>query len=182
VRVPPRVFLMRGPRPEKTDESLLPDLLRWNENFWLLMSWLKLPDSVATLTLQIHYNTWHILLHAIDTFEMVFDQFAQEFKEILSKSKTILEMTETPSNNPSFTLSLGVLQPFFLVGLMCRDVYIRREAIEILGAKPRREGLYDSALCVKWAQWVEAAEDRHRVAGTVPSWARIGAIAVNFGM
>jgi hypothetical protein len=182
VRLPPRVFLMGGPRLEKTDEGLLSNLLRWNENFQLLMSQLKLPDSVATLTLQLYYKTWRILLHAIDTDEMVFDQFTEEFQEILNTCKTILEMTETPSNSPSFTLSLGVLRPLFLVGLKCRDVYIRREAIEILAAKPRREGLYDSALCVKFAQWVEALENRYRVAGIVPSWARIGAIAVNFGM
>jgi hypothetical protein len=96
---------------------------------------------------------------------------------------TIRHMTESPSNNiPSFTLSPGVLRPLFLVGIKCRDVYLRREAIEMLAAKPRREGLYDSALCVKCAQWVEALEDRYRVAGIVPSWARVGAIAVNFGM
>jgi hypothetical protein len=147
------------------------------------MSRLKLPDSAATLTLQLYYKTWHILLQAIDTDEMVFDQFTQEFQEILNISKAILEMTENPSNNiPPFTLSLGVLRPLFLVGIKCRDLYIRREAIEILAAKPRREGLYDSALCVQCAQWVEALEDRYRVAGTVPGWARIGAIAVNFGM
>jgi hypothetical protein len=182
VRLPPRVFLMGGPRLEKTDEGLLSNLLRWNENFRLLMNRLKLPDSAATLTLQLYYKTWHILVHAIDTDEMVFDQFTEEFKDILNTSKTILGMTETSSNVPSFTLSLGVLRPLFLVGLKCRDVYIRREAIELLAAKPRREGLYDSGLCVKSAQWVEALEDRYRVAGIVPSWARIGAIAVNFGM
>jgi hypothetical protein len=177
----PRVFLMGGPRLEKTDEGLLSNLLHWNENFRLLMSRLKFPHSAATLTLQLYYKTWHILSHAIDMDEMIFDQFTEEFKEILNTSKTVLEMTETSSSIPSFTLSLGVLRPLFLVGLKCRNVYIRREAIEILAAKPRREGLYDSGLCVKCAQWVEALENRYRVAGIVPSWARIGAIAVNFG-
>lgn len=36
----------------------------------------------------------------------------------------------------------------FVVALGCRDPFLRREAVSLLKEKPRREGLWDSAIAV----------------------------------
>jgi hypothetical protein len=59
----------------------------------------------------------------------------------------------------SFALDLGIVPPLFVVATKCRDRKLRREAIRLLMSSPRREGMWDSILCGKVAQWIMEVEE-----------------------
>ena len=51
------------------------------------------------------------------------------------------------------------MPPLFVVGTKCRDRKLRREAINLLTASPRREGMWDSVLCGRVASWIMGIEE-----------------------
>ncbi|PVH83397.1 hypothetical protein DL98DRAFT_513281 [Cadophora sp. DSE1049] len=59
----------------------------------------------------------------------------------------------------SFTTSLGIVYPLYVVATKCRNRELRREAIRLLLSSPRREGLWDSLLSGQVAQWVMEIEE-----------------------
>ncbi|KAH8672818.1 hypothetical protein BGZ60DRAFT_430124 [Tricladium varicosporioides] len=59
----------------------------------------------------------------------------------------------------SFALDLGIVPPLFVVATKCRDRTIRRDAIKLLLASPRREGMWDSILSGRVAQWIMEIEE-----------------------
>ena len=59
----------------------------------------------------------------------------------------------------SFALDLGIVPPLFVVATKCRARKLRREAIRLLLSSPRREGMWDSILCGKAAQWIMEVEE-----------------------
>jgi hypothetical protein len=67
-------------------------------------------------------------------------------------------------NRPSFSISLGVVMPLFLVASRCRHPNLRREAIQLLMDHPRREGIWDSNLAGKIAaRGMEIEEEGFRL-------------------
>jgi hypothetical protein len=59
----------------------------------------------------------------------------------------------------SFALDLGIVPPLFVVATKCRDRKLRRDAIRLLLASPRREGMWDSNLCGRVGQWIMEIEE-----------------------
>jgi len=59
----------------------------------------------------------------------------------------------------SFALDLGIVPPLFVVATKCRQRKLRREAIRLLMSSPRREGMWDSILSGKVAQWIMESEE-----------------------
>ncbi|KAN0098227.1 hypothetical protein V8E51_013890 [Hyaloscypha variabilis] len=59
----------------------------------------------------------------------------------------------------SFALDLGIVPPLFVVATKCRDRKLRREAIRLLLSSPRREGMWDSILSGRVAQWIMEIEE-----------------------
>ncbi|KAH7305719.1 hypothetical protein BKA65DRAFT_415594 [Rhexocercosporidium sp. MPI-PUGE-AT-0058] len=60
---------------------------------------------------------------------------------------------------PSFALDLGIVPPLFVVATKCRDRKLRREAIRLLMASPRREGMWDSILSGRVGMWIMHIEE-----------------------
>ncbi|XMA20463.1 hypothetical protein WAI453_013254 [Rhynchosporium graminicola] len=60
---------------------------------------------------------------------------------------------------PSFALDLGIVPPLFVVATKCRDRKLRREAIRLLTASPRREGMWDSILSGRVGTWIMQIEE-----------------------
>jgi len=83
----------------------------------------------------------------------------------------------------SFTLDLGIVAPLFVVATKCRDRKLRREATRWLLSSPRREGMWDSILCGRVAQWIIEIEEEglspwdgphgHAAKETVPAEKRV---------
>lgn len=59
----------------------------------------------------------------------------------------------------SFALDLGIVPPLFVVATKCRNRKLRREAIRLLLSSPRREGMWDSILSGRVAQWIMEIEE-----------------------
>jgi hypothetical protein len=59
----------------------------------------------------------------------------------------------------SFACDLGIIAPLFVVATKCRDRKLRREAIRLLMSSPRREGMWDSILTGRAAQWIMEIEE-----------------------
>jgi len=73
----------------------------------------------------------------------------------------------------SFALDLGIVPPLFVVATKCRDRKLRRDAIRLLLASPRREGMWDSNICARVGQWIMEIEEED-----LPPFAAWGAPAV----
>jgi len=71
----------------------------------------------------------------------------------------------------SFALDLGIVPPLFVVATKCRDRKLRREAIRLLLSSPRREGMWDSILSGRVAQWIMEIEEEDLSAYEGP-WGR----------
>ena len=120
-------------------------------------------------------------LMGFSTSEMDFDNFIPQFNEICelaedvltreklgmgqgeSKTGFVSSQTRYPAGNSSlqasFSLDLGVIPPLFLVATRCRERELRRDAIRMLLSSPRREGLWDSTLCGRVAEWIMQIEE-----------------------
>ncbi len=81
--------------------------------------------------------------------ETVFDIHLEEFKKIISLTRTFLELEEEqkkalgcdlPYRN-SFSFDLGILPPLWVVGSRCRGPTVRREAFRLFYLGRRREGV-----------------------------------------
>jgi hypothetical protein len=59
----------------------------------------------------------------------------------------------------SFALDLGIVAPLFVAATKCRERKLRREAIRLLMSSPRREGMWDSILSGRVAQWIMEIEE-----------------------
>ncbi|KAI9149197.1 mercuric reductase [Paramyrothecium foliicola] len=69
---------------------------------------------------------------------------------------------------PSFAADMGIVPPLFLVATKCRDPVLRRQAIQLLRSSARREGMWDSSMIAKIAEWImilEEPEDHELVMG-----------------
>jgi Fungal specific transcription factor domain/Fungal Zn(2)-Cys(6) binuclear cluster domain len=60
---------------------------------------------------------------------------------------------------PSFSLSLGIIPPLYVVSTRCRDPVIRRRAIHLLSICNRREGIWDSWLSSRVARHILEIEE-----------------------
>ncbi len=60
---------------------------------------------------------------------------------------------------PTFSLSLGIIPPLYIISTRCRDPAIRRKAIHILSICNRREGIWDSRLSSHVAQRILEIEE-----------------------
>lgn len=60
---------------------------------------------------------------------------------------------------PSFSADLGIVPPLYVVATKCRDPNLRRQAIHILRSSARREGMWDSELTARIAEWVMLVEE-----------------------
>jgi hypothetical protein len=110
--------------------------------------------------------------------EAKFDDYVDDFVEITDLAEYVLMNSE--SSRPSFLLDTNVVIPLLVTGHKCRDRSIRRRAIYMMLKYPRREGVWDSYVCGKLAEWVMDLEEQHLEEGRVPAWARIGGVTAHW--
>ena len=60
---------------------------------------------------------------------------------------------------PRYTHDVGVVPPLHVTATKCRDPVIRREAIDLLFASPRQEGMWDGVLTARIGTWMIASEE-----------------------
>jgi hypothetical protein len=71
--------------------------------------------------------------------------------DIVPKPPTILK--------PTFSLSLGLISPLYMIVSRCRDPTTRRRALHLLYACNRKEGIWDSRLAARVGQRIIEVEE-----------------------
>jgi Fungal specific transcription factor domain/Fungal Zn(2)-Cys(6) binuclear cluster domain len=74
-------------------------------------------------------------------------------------SEPLLAPKPAQTIKPTFSLSLGIIPPLYIVSTRCRDPVIRRKAIHLLSICKRREGVWDSWLSSQVARRILEIEE-----------------------
>lgn len=117
----------------------------------------------GAVVLKIHHITCRILLEAtIYDHETGFDDLTDEFARIIALAETLTKIpSSTPGSGtrPAYSFDMGILPPLYYTAVRCRDPIIRRKALALLSASPRREGVWDSLVLAAIVRWVIGEEE-----------------------
>lgn len=116
--------------------------------------------------------------------EMSYDEITPKFQEVVDLVKILIdhESTLDVTKTAKFTFEGTIVSSMYAVALKCRDPSVRRQAISILESRPRREGVFDSALQAKIARIQMDIENSGQVGGTIPEHSRIRGIKTTCDM
>ncbi|BCR98828.1 Zn(II)2Cys6 transcription factor domain-containing protein [Aspergillus luchuensis] len=148
-------------------------------------STLPTKEQIGLKILQIHRLEYTMMLEQYNSGSSdstVWDRFNPIFKQIISLSKSVMQMsspstslsspTTTTTLNPTFSLDLGIIAPLYTTATLCRDPLTRREAVELLRSCSRQEGVFSSQLCAIMAEKVIALEEHVALAAGDVDYAR----------
>ena len=116
----------------------------------------------AALLLSLYQKITVITLAAIPSdSEMVYDVFLPDFRYIVRVCATLIGSHNTTRKppNPRFTFEVGIVPPLHVTATKCRDPVVRREAVELLFASPRQEGMWDGVLSARIGKWMCNCEE-----------------------
>jgi hypothetical protein len=74
--------------------------------------------------------------------ESVWDQYKEEYEKIVYLSQTLVPDVVDPTKH--FSFEMGIIAPLHFVAWKCRWPLVRRKALALLRASPRRECLFES--------------------------------------
>ncbi|GKZ58590.1 hypothetical protein AnigIFM49718_004415 [Aspergillus niger] len=158
-------------------------------------STLTTKEQIGLKILQIHRLEHTMMLEQYNSGSSdstVWDRFNSIFKQIISLSKSVVQLSSpsssssssspppTPSHTmmptanlpPTFSLDLGVIAPLYTTAALCRDPLTRREAVDLLRSCSRQEGVFSSHLCAVAAEKVIALEEHVALAAGEVDYAR----------
>lgn len=106
----------------------------------------------AALALEIRWECMNATL-SVNHFlgEMDYDNVTERFRNVLVIAHKMIAC-EDGTSDPTYSSQGALILSVYSVVLKCRDRAIRRAALDILEAKPRREGITDSAFHAKLAR------------------------------
>lgn len=118
-------------------------------------------QSIALVQLQIQYllvvNTLQTLF---TTSQMIYDDFHADFERMLSLAESLVLRTKRKFF--VFAFDTGALAPLFYLILKCRDLGLRRKAIDLLKQAPPREGMWQRESVIDIAEWKILKEEQGR--------------------
>lgn len=139
----------------------------------------------ATL-LKLRYKTAMVVTSSsLAESELQFDRFTDLFKDMLELSQVILnndKFADHRYNRASFTIDGGVIGPLYVVATKFRNSTMRRQAINLLLGKPRREGIWDSRVTAIFATTIMQMEEEAMVDGIIPESARVRGVGIAFDL
>jgi hypothetical protein len=105
-------------------------------------------DEICVKCLRMWLLTTRIMIAGtVFAEESQYDDFLPEFEELLELGRYLTgTCLDYRRGEPKFGLDLGVVSPFFMVGLRCRERRVRREVFGVLLSNPNREGPWVSFL------------------------------------
>ena len=134
-----------------------------------------LPDgtitNASTLVLSLYQRCVSIMLATVpQSSEMIYDYFLPEFKYITRTCARLIaaqDSTQMPRNT-RFSLEIGIIPPLHVTATKCRDPVVRREAVDIMFASPRQEGMWDGVLSARIGRWIISCEEEGLTPPTLP--------------
>ncbi|KAH8594641.1 hypothetical protein B0O99DRAFT_171561 [Bisporella sp. PMI_857] len=143
---------------EKGRENAIFALGEWHISFQGFLQTQGKPmntkDMKASILLRLHHLVATLMLTL--SYEMPREEINSrtgngDFKQILDWAEFLI--VEDPAIEammiPVLSPDVGVIAPVFFVATRCPDRTLREEAKRILALRPRREGLWDTALAIK---------------------------------
>ncbi|KAE9985584.1 hypothetical protein EG327_004628 [Venturia inaequalis] len=90
--------------------------------------------------ISITLSLW--LAASLSPNESTWDQYKDDYEEIVTLSQTLVP--EVVDHSKHFSFEMGIIAPLHFVAWKCRWPHIRRKALALLKASPRRECLFES--------------------------------------
>ncbi|RSM13495.1 hypothetical protein CDV31_005793 [Fusarium ambrosium] len=118
-------------------------LAEWLQNFEAFLSTQDAEEreSPRVTIMKLWHHTAHmIFIASFSDDEVYFDAFVEDFTNIVNKAGELLSSTATQQ----FSVDIGTVPLLYYVALKCRHPLVRRRAVSILTAAPRREAVWDS--------------------------------------
>lgn len=88
-----------------------------------------------------------------------YGRFTAELNEIIDLSRILLAHSPTYPNHLSISLDENIVAPLDTVGCRFRNRRLRRDAIQLLRDKPRKEGAWNGVVCAKAIEWFADLEE-----------------------
>ena len=124
--------------------------------------------------------------------ETVWDQFLPRYKHMLDLAMEVIDTLQREVKaaggrpSPCFSLDMNFVAPLYAVTHKCRDPVLRRQAVNLLYASPRQEGIWDSYLAARVAERLISIEEEGLGVITscadVPDTARLNTVDVKFDL
>jgi hypothetical protein len=94
----------------------------------------------------VHLTVYLWLSTCCSEYESAWDQYKEQFEELIKLVAEVLEDDLRFTNAPSklFSFELGIIPPLEVVARKCRYPKTRRKALAMLRKSPKRECLFDS--------------------------------------
>ena len=146
----------------------------------------------AARTLQLSQTCCHLYLDIVASKvlgnECAWDKQIETFKRCVELASLIVEFPLSDlgkdKRSPEFSLDRNIIAPMYATAHRCRDPIIRREAVAILYAASRQEGVWNSTLTARVAERLIGIEEEGlgsvTCAQDVPEWSRIADVEVKF--
>ncbi len=157
------------------------ELDRWATAFQPILNRARTPEGQLKILpasfLKLHQKLLFILLGGLKCYhECLFDQFLPEFTEVVAIAESLLchPHLAHSAGRAVFVFDPNIILPLLVVAIKCRNWVIRRKAIELLRANPRREGTWDSSLAAAIGSWHMTLEEEGLQTGDfVPEKSRV---------
>ncbi|KAN0098179.1 hypothetical protein V8E51_013842 [Hyaloscypha variabilis] len=157
---------------------------RWHEAFQILYGLARAKkgskDFLDATTLELYY---HAMLAPLDmSHEDDMRKYVPCFQTQLALCKEILNHPIVEKNQRLFAFDLEVVLPLFGIGWRCPHSETRREAIDLLLATRRQEGLWDGMMAGKITEWIATLEEEEGLGpdGCAPPRRRMLSVTVEF--
>jgi len=115
----------------------------------------------SALILSLHHKATIITLAAVTSdSEIVYDAFLPDFQYITHTCALLIASQSVKGpRNPRFSLDVGIVPPLHITATKCRNPVVRREAVNLLFASPRQEGIWDGVLTARIGKWITSCEE-----------------------
>ncbi|KAH7108812.1 hypothetical protein EDB81DRAFT_849469 [Dactylonectria macrodidyma] len=122
--------------------TVLHRITEWSQNFtaFLVTQEARERERAQATILKLWHRTAHpLFVSSFSSDEIYFDGFLEEFTDVVTKTGELLL-----SPTIQFSVDIGIVPLLFYVALKCRHPHVRRRAVDMLQAAPRREAVRDS--------------------------------------
>jgi Fungal specific transcription factor domain len=137
-------------------------------------------DYLAVSAQRTQYLVTYIALSTMGTMiETTYDKYFDLFLELVDLGQDMCfplhhlnavgkgDMEENNGGQEMFFFDMQIVMPLDFVAKKCRDPALRRRAIWLMKAKPRRENFWDSVVAAMVCEWVVGVEEENMVDGVI---------------
>jgi hypothetical protein len=134
-------------------------------------------ECLAVAAMRAQYLTGYIGLKALGTLkETDYDEYLDNFRELTDLCQELVWHAPVPEvtrdgdgdgDGEVFLFDMQWVMPLDFTAKKCRNPVLRRRAIRLLKARPRRELFWDSVIAVKVCEWVVGIEEEGLAEGVV---------------